>query len=78
MIMKDFKSVRVELAFTNPNTCEVFTTVIDYVSPNGLLSLACLMSEQTFLFALHKASEQAGFPYYYLFTGVRDLTYVKE
>lgn len=76
--MKDFKSVRLELAFTNPNTDEVFTTVIDYVSPDGHLSLVCIMSEFWFLSSIHKASEQAGFPFYYIFTGVRDLTYVKE
>lgn len=78
MIMKDFKSVRLELTFTNPNTSEVFITVIDYVSPNGYLSLACIMSEFWFLSAVSIASKQAGFPYYYLFTGVKDLTYVKE
>lgn len=76
--MEDYQSVRLELIFTDPSTGEVFTTVIDYVSPNGHLSLACIISEFWFLTSVHKASEQAGFPFYYVFTGIRDLTYVKE
>lgn len=76
--MEDYQSVRLELSFTNPKTREVFTTVIDYVSPNGHLSLACIMSEFCFLTSVHKASEQAGLPFCYVFTGVRDLSYVEE
>lgn len=76
--MEDYQSVCLELAFTNPKTGEVFTTVIDYVSPNGHLSLACIVSEFWFLSSVHKASEQAGFPFCYIFTGVRDLTYSRK
>lgn len=70
--MENLFTIRLEL------TCRdaygnLYTTTMDYCSPNQYMSLIAVVSEFQFAIAATKACEDAGFPYGCYLVGIRDI-----
>lgn len=65
-------TVCLELTFRDVNH-KLYTTTIDYCSPNQNLTILSIVCESQFVIAVDKAQEQAGFPYNCFLVGVRDI-----
>lgn len=52
---------------------KLYTTTMNYCSPNQYTTLIAVMSEPQFAMAVEKTRENAGFPYGCYLVGVRDI-----
>lgn len=70
-------TVRLELTYKDAFG-KLYTTSMNYCSPNQYTSLISVVSEFQFAIAAAKACENAGFPYGCYLVGIRDIDDINE
>lgn len=74
--MDKFFTVRLELTYEDAH--KLYTTYVDYCSPNQNVTLLSIADEPHFIMAVEEARVQAGFPYCCVLVGIRNLGRIRE
>lgn len=75
--MDKLVTIRLELTYRDVFG-KLYTTSMNYCSPNQYTSLIVVVSEYQFAIAVAKACEKAGFPYGCYLVGIRDIDDIGE